>query len=61
MKILITGGLGYVGSYLTEYFCNRGAEVFVLSKSTDKHLDGLNYRFIQADITDADDLRKKLT
>lgn len=61
MKILLTGGLGYVGSYLTEYFCNRGAEVIVLSKSTDKHLDGLNYRFIQADITDAEDLRKKLT
>ena len=30
MKILITGGAGFLGSHLSDHFLDRGAEVFVL-------------------------------
>ena len=30
MKILITGGAGFIGSHLTEFHLNRGDEVFVV-------------------------------
>jgi UDP-glucose 4-epimerase len=60
MKILITGGLGNLGSWLTEYFCNKGYEVFVLSYSNNIELENLNYKLIKADITDLDELNKNL-
>lgn len=60
MKILITGGLGYLGSWLTDFFCRYGHEVHVLSSSDNKHLGDLSYRFINADITEAEELAEKL-
>lgn len=34
MKALITGASGFVGSYLVEYLCQQGVEVFTLGRST---------------------------
>ncbi len=31
-KILITGGCGFIGSHLTEFFLNRGLKIYVLDK-----------------------------
>ena len=36
MKILITGGLGFIGSHLSEEFQNDGHEVIILTKSLKK-------------------------
>ena len=32
-KILITGGCGFIGSHLTEFFLNRGLKIYVLDKN----------------------------
>ncbi|HHB93638.1 MAG TPA: NAD-dependent epimerase/dehydratase family protein, partial [Campylobacterales bacterium] len=58
-RVLITGGLGNLGSWLTEYFSNRNYTVTILSKNINNQLDK-DYRVIQSDITDIDDLKNKL-
>ena len=55
-KVLITGGFGNLGSWLSEYFSNMGYEVFILSKNIRDSI----YRIIQADISDFNDLSGKL-
>lgn len=55
MKILITGGAGFVGSNLTKLALERGHEVTVLddlSTGYADNLDGLDVKFIEASITD---------
>ncbi len=60
-KILITGGLGNLGSYLTKAFCTSGYEVYVLTRRETNVLTGYDYIVIESDITDINDLRKKLS
>jgi len=57
-KILITGGLGNLGSWLTEYFSEK-FDVYVLSREGKVKLN-CNYTLIKADITEAEDLELKL-
>ena len=60
MRILVTGGSGFIGSNYVEYALEKGHEVTNLSKHTYasnpyalKHLEGNpRYHFIAADITD---------
>ena len=52
MKILITGGLGNLGSWLTEKLVNEGHQVTVLASRKRKVLLNLDFQFIQCDITD---------
>ncbi|BAU22540.1 NAD-dependent epimerase/dehydratase [Caldimicrobium thiodismutans] len=33
MKVFILGGTGFIGSYLTEYYLNKGARVFLLVRN----------------------------
>ncbi|HEY9153584.1 MAG TPA: NAD-dependent epimerase/dehydratase family protein [Opitutaceae bacterium] len=59
MKILITGGAGFIGSHLAEHFCPH-AEVRVLDNLRTGHrenLRGLPVKFIQGSILDRDLLR----
>ncbi len=54
MKILITGGAGFIGSHLTEYFQNK-AEIRILDNLRTGHrknLSGLDVEFIEASILD---------
>ncbi|MEI8387510.1 MAG: NAD-dependent epimerase/dehydratase family protein [Verrucomicrobiota bacterium] len=54
MKILITGGSGFIGSHVVEHFQDR-AEVVVLDDLRTGHrknLDGLKCRFVEGSILD---------
>ena len=54
MRILITGGAGFIGSHIAEYF-NGKAEIRVLDNLRSgykSNLDGLDVEFIEGDICD---------
>lgn len=54
MRVLITGGAGFIGSHLAEHFQGR-AEVVVLDNLRSGHrhnLDGLAHTFIEGSVTD---------
>ena len=52
MKILITGGSGFVGTNLTRFLLDKGHQVRAVGRSEPRHLfDPENYRFIAADTT----------
>jgi CDP-paratose 2-epimerase len=67
-KIFITGGAGFIGSNLANYFLNKGYEVTVFDnlsrKGTEKNLEWLktnhktNFEFIKDDIRNFDSLCK---
>lgn len=55
MKILITGGSGFIGSHIAEHFQSSAAEIRVLDNYRTgyaKNLNGLNATVIQGSITD---------
>ena len=54
MRVLITGGAGFIGSHIAEYWQGK-AEVVVLDNLRSgykKNLDGLDVKFIEGDICD---------
>ena len=54
MRVLITGGAGFIGSHIAEYFQNK-AEVRILDNLRSgyrRNLDGLDVEFIEGDIRD---------
>ena len=64
-KILITGGAGFIGSNLTEYFLNKGYFVICLDNFATGHrhnivsfLENPNYTLIEGDIRDLEVCRK---
>jgi len=66
-KILITGGCGFIGSHLAEYFCRQDMPVVVLdnlSSGNVSNLDwktpGMNLDLIEADAGDEEVLRRVL-
>lgn len=67
-KILITGGAGFIGSNLTEYFLNKGYKVICLDNFATGHrhniesfLSNENYTLIEGDIRDLDTCHKAVT
>lgn len=65
MKILITGGAGFIGSNLTEYFLNRGHEVICLDNFATGHrhnltncLNNSSFKLIEGDIRNLIDCQK---
>jgi len=61
-KILITGGAGFIGSNLTEYFLNKGYKVVVLDNfatgfrhNIEQHFDNPNFTLIEGDIRNTED------
>lgn len=61
MKILITGGAGFIGSHIVELYQDRAEEIRVLDnlRTGYRHnLDGLRHTFIEGSITDRDLVKK---
>ncbi|MDE6585528.1 MAG: NAD-dependent epimerase/dehydratase family protein [Clostridia bacterium] len=42
MKILVTGGTVFVSKYISEYFTNKGNEVYVLNRNTKPQVENVN-------------------
>lgn len=64
-KILITGGAGFIGSNLTEYFLNKGYVVVCLDNFATGHhsniepfLSNSNYKLIEGDIRNFETCQK---
>lgn len=65
MKILITGGAGFIGSNLCEYFVGKGHEIVCLDNlatgfmhNIEPLMEKQNFRFIKGDIRDLDTCRE---
>ncbi len=61
MKILVTGGAGFIGSHIVELYQDRAEEIRVLDNLRTGHrrnLDGLRHTFIEGSITDRELVRK---
>lgn len=65
MKILITGGAGFIGSNLCDYFIENGNQVVCLDNFATGHLHNLNqvinhpnFKLIEGDIRDLDTCHK---
>ena len=57
MKILITGGAGFIGSHLADFYCARGDAVTILDNFTtgsEANLNAINFQVkkVQGDIRD---------
>lgn len=67
IKVLITGGAGYLGSTMTEYLLSQGYQVTVLDNLLYKQLSLLhlfkykNFKFLQGDVRDTVALLEQVT
>ncbi|MDQ1261687.1 MAG: UDP-glucuronate decarboxylase, partial [Euryarchaeota archaeon] len=66
-RVLITGGAGFLGSWMCDVLISQGAEVICVDnlasglKSNIAHLQGLeNFRFIEHDISEPISIEEKL-
>lgn len=61
MKILITGGSGFIGSHIVEHYQDLAAEIRVLDNLRTgyrKNLDGLQHVFLEGSVTDREAVAK---
>ena len=61
MKILVTGGSGFIGSHIVEHYQDKAEEIRVLDNLRTgyrKNLDGLKHVFIEGSITDREAVAK---
>ena len=62
MRVLVTGGAGYIGSVVSEQLINDGHDVVVYDNLSKGHRDAVveGARFVEADLLDAEKLRETL-
>lgn len=61
MKILVTGGSGFIGSHIVEHYQDKAEEIRVLDNLRTgyrKNLDGLKCSFIEGSVTDHEAVAK---
>ena len=63
MRVLVTGGAGYIGSVVSEQLVNDGHEVVVYDNLSKGHRDAVvrGAQLVEADLHDADKLRQTLS
>src|SRR5215471_514200 len=63
MRVLVTGGAGYIGSVVTEELLNDGHETIVYDNLIKGHREAVDRRatFVAGDLMDTDKLRSALT
>ncbi len=65
MKVLITGGAGFIGSHIAEYFAEEGHTVRILDNLATGFLRNIphnkNIEFIQGDICDSSSVEKAVS
>lgn len=59
-KVLITGGAGFIGSWITDLYLDEGYEVVVVDNLSHGRMDALNKKaaFYKADINNSQDIEK---
>ena len=62
MRVLVTGGAGYIGSVVSEQLINDGHEVVVYDNLSKGHRDAVvaGARFVEGDLLEAEKLRQTL-
>ncbi len=61
MKILVTGGAGFIGSHIVEHYQGKATEIRVLDNLRSgyrRNLDGFDCTFIEGSVTDRDLVKK---
>ena len=61
MKILVTGGSGFIGSHIVEHYQDKAEEIRVLDNLRTgyrRNLDGLKHVFIEGSVTDRETVAK---
>ena len=65
MRVVVTGGAGFIGSHFVKCLAARGEDVVVLDKLTYSgnraNLEGVEHRFVQGDICDPDAVAEAAT
>lgn len=59
-KILIVGGYGYLGSYISECFLTHGFAVWILGRKKQNHLDHYQHHFVSCDLSRESEVSSKI-